>query len=73
MTFIVQLAFISGSVETINVISKPAVIKPLTGTATKLEPMYPLMGTELVNEAGTVNKTQPVNVTQTSTKKEGGK
>lgn len=51
---------------------------PLTGTKAKSESMYPLAGTELVNEASTVNKTQPVNVTQaltkqTSTKREGGK
>ena len=73
MLVIMQLAYISGSIEAINVISKPAVIKPLTSTVTKSESMYPLTGTELVNEADSVNKTQLVNVTQTSTKRKGGK
>ncbi len=73
MLIIMQLAFMSGSLEATNSMLQAAVKKPLTGTKGKSEPMSPLTGTELVNEASTVNTTQPVNVTQTSTKREGGK
>ncbi|GIU20079.1 hypothetical protein [Shewanella sp. MBTL60-007] len=70
---LIQLGYIWGSLEATNSMLQAAVKKPLTGTKGKSEPMSPLTGTELVNEASTVNTTQPVNVTQTSTKREGGK
>lgn len=78
MLIIMQLAFMSGSLDATNRMLEIANRPSLISTKAPLEPMYPLTGTELVNEASTVNKTQPVNVTQastkqTSTKNEGGK